>query len=132
MGLFDFFRKDKYQKQEETVPAEKYWLLADGDGEVVDPDWPQVEKAVKVAADGPAGEFIRLSCLNSDLEIESLQALGEDGLYRVEALPPEGSYDYGKIYVNDGVVHEDVLALFKEFWEGERVVGFRSWHTRKL
>ena len=132
MGLFDFFRKDKNQRQEETLPAEKYWLLAGGEGEIMEPDWPQVEQAVKTAADGSAGGFICLSCLNSGLEIESLQAVGEDGLYRVEALPPEGSDDYGKIYVNDGVLYADVLAFLKEFWEEERVVGFRSWDTEKL
>lgn len=130
MGLFEFFKKDKVQ--EETTPAEKYWLLVDGNGEVIKPDWPQVEKAVKTAAAGPEGEFIHLGYLNSGLEIESLQAVGEDGLYRVEALPPKGASDYGKVYVSDGVVYKDVLSLFKEFYEHQSVVRFRSWNTRKL
>ncbi|AKG75179.1 hypothetical protein [Salinicoccus halodurans] len=130
MGLFDFFKKN--DKQGETAPAEKYWLLADGDGKVMEPDWAQIEKAVKTAVSGPAGEFIHLGYMNSGLEIESLQAVGEDGVYRVEALPSKGSYDYGRIYINDGVRYEDTLALFKEFHEHQRVVGFRSWDMRKL
>src|SRR5699024_12385216 len=111
MGLFDFFRKDKNQRQEETLPAEKYWLLAGGEGELMEPDWPQVEQAVKTAADGSAGGFICLSCLCPGLEIASLQAVGEDGLYRLEALPPEGCGDYGKIYDNAGDLYADVLAF---------------------
>lgn len=129
MGLFDFFKKDN--KQEEVKSAEKYWLLSKNDEKVADPSWKQVEAAVKNAMPD-RDVFASLIYMNSGLEIESIQAVGEDGVYRFEALPPQSSYDYGKIYINDSIGYGETVELFKEFYDHQRVVGYRSWETMKI
>lgn len=129
MGLFDFFKKDN--KQEKVTHNEKYWSLSTNADEVTDPSWEQVERAVKNAVPD-RDMFASLGYINSGLEIESIQAVGEDGVYRLEALPPQSSYDYGKIFINDSISYAETVELFKEFYDHQRVIGYRSWETMKI
>ncbi|WP_411843032.1 hypothetical protein [Salinicoccus sp. HZC-1] len=129
MGLFNFFKKDREPLNE--APVEEYWSLTTNAKEITDPAWEQVEAAVKSAL--PEQDiFASLGYMNSGLEIEIIQVTGGEGIYRFEALPPEGSYDYGDIYINDRISYDEAIGFFKEFYENQRVVGYRSWETMKI
>lgn len=124
MGLTSFFNRKKQSNDEGG--KDKYWSLLTDEGEVVDPTWEQTKIAVKSAT--PTGSvFVTLGYLNSGLEIESIQAFSEGGLYRVEALPPK----QGKIYVKDGFTHAEVLKLFESFYHDEKIIGYRDWQKEK-
>lgn len=129
IGFFDIFKKDKEPQDE--VPEEKFWSLSTNEGEIIDPEWTQVEEAVKHAVPDDL-VFASLGYMNSDLEIEIIQITGEDGVYRFEALPPMGSYDYGQIFINDGLSYDDTIKRVKEFYDYQRVVGFKSWEIQKI
>lgn len=123
MGLFDFFKRS--QPQQEEVSKVKFWSLSTNDDDVVDPTWDQVQAAVENAV--PDGSiFATLAYNHSGLELDSVQTVGEDGWYRFEALEPDG-----KVFVNDGISYEETLRLFKEFFNYQTVVGYRSWPAEK-
>ncbi len=118
MGLFNFFKKDK---QDDAQPQERHWLLRTNDGEVIEPTWDEIESAV-TNAKSEQSVFATLAYVNAGLEIDSVQTLGDDSGYRFEALSQDGD-----IYVNDGLSHEETLKYFEEFFNTEKVVGYRSW-----
>ncbi|WP_020007081.1 hypothetical protein [Salinicoccus albus] len=131
IGLFDFFKKDA--GPEDTASGEKYWSLTTNEGEVREPAWEQVEEAVQHA--WPDEQiFASLGCMNADLEIEIIQVIGmDDGSYWIEALPPKGSYDYGKIFVNNtGLNYDDTIKRVKEFYDHQSVADYRSWDTETI
>lgn len=129
MGLFDFLKKEP-QKHEEA-PKDKYWSLTTAKGEVIDPTWQQVEETLADITQQEL-EFVSLGYVHSDLDIEIVQALDLGEGYRVEALPPESSYDYGKAFVNSGIFYEEMVRHFKEFHDTRRVSEFRSWPKEKI
>lgn len=128
MGIFDMFKKKK--EPDAVKPKEKYWSLSTSEGEIIDPSWDQIVDAVENAT--PEGTlFASLGYINAGYEIEIVQAVGEDGVYRFEALPPKDSLEYGDIYVNDGLTLNATLKLFEAFFVNRRVIGYRSWLVEK-
>ena len=124
MGLTSFFNRSKQSNGESG--KDRYWSLLTNEGEVVDPTWEQTKLAVKNAT--PTGNvFAKLGYQNSGLDIESIQAFSEAGLYRLEALPPK----QGKIYVKDGLTHAEALKIFESFYHEKEVIGYRDWQTEK-
>ncbi|MHA6252946.1 hypothetical protein [Oceanobacillus sp. CAU 1775] len=126
MGLFSFFKRSP-QPQEE-VSKESYWSLTTNEDEVIDPTWVQIKAAVQNATPDRT-VFASLAYFHSDIEIEVVQVIGEDGWYRFEAVSPER---VGKRFVNDGISYEEAIKLFEEFFKYKRVVGYRSWPTEKF
>ena len=121
MGLFDFFKGKQPQQDEDST--EKYWSLSTYTGEVIDPTLEEIITAVQEVK--PDNEiFATLAYNNSRLEIESIQTIGDATGYRFEALDSNEI-----IYVNDGLTYEETLQLFKDFYNYQRVPGFRSWPT---
>lgn len=129
MGLFNFLKKEP-QKREE-VPKDKYWSLTTAKGEVIDPTWQQIEKTLADITHREL-EFVSLGCIHSGLDIEIVQAIDLGEAYRVEALPPESSYDYGKVFVNSGISYEEMIKHFKEFHKTGKVSEFRTWPKEKI
>lgn len=128
MGLLNLFKKNHQPDDEE--PKEKYWSLTTSEGEVIDPTWDEIEAAIRHAT--PAGSlFISLGYMNADLEIEVIQATSESDIYRLEALPPENSLEYGDIFVEDGLRYEEALKLFETFHKHQSVHGYRDWMVDK-
>ncbi|QQK80028.1 hypothetical protein HUG20_09095 [Salicibibacter cibi] len=123
MGFFDFFKRD--QKHQEQVSKDKYWVLTTSEDEIIDPVWEQVKGAIDHATPDRS-MFASLGYMHSGIEIEVIQVVGEDHVYRFEALPPKSSDDYGKIFVNDGISYEETLKLCEDFYKHQRVVGFRN------
>lgn len=122
MGLFNFFKKNKQEsKQEDAGPQEKYWLLGTIENEVIDPTWEQIESAV-INAKPEKSTFVTLAYMNAGLEVDTVQAVGDENGYRLEALSLEGD-----IFVNDGLTYEETLKYFDEFYRLQKVVGYRSW-----
>lgn len=122
MGLFDFF---KGKKVEEQPTREKYWSLTTDAGEIKEPTMAQIETAVR-EAHPQATLFATLAYNHSNLEIESVQAVAYEGIYRFEALT-----SHGILYVKNDLDYEETLALFEDFYKYQRVSGFRSWPTEK-
>lgn len=60
--------------------------------------------------------------MNAGLEVDTVQAVGDENGYRLEALSLEGD-----IFVNDGLTYEETLKYFDEFYRLQKVVGYRSW-----
>lgn len=123
MGVFDIFRSSK-QRREEFV-QEKFWSLTTADHEVVDPKMKQIQTAVKNAT-SLESTFATLTYNHSGLEVESIQAVSDDSNYRFEAIASDG-----KIYVNDGLNYEEIVALFKHFFMYREVSGFKNWPIGK-
>lgn len=124
MGLTSFFNRNKRSNDERG--KDKYWSLLTNEGEVVDPTWEQTKLAVKNAT--PTGNvFAKLEYLNSGLDIESIQAFSEGGLYRVEALPPK----QGKLYIKDGLTYAEALRIFESFYHDQEISGYRDWQREK-
>ena len=122
MGLFNFFKKNKQEsKQEDAGPQEKYWLLGTIENEVIDPTWEQIESAV-INAKPEKSTFVTLAYMNAGLEVDTVQAVGDENGYRLEALSLDGD-----IFVNDGLTYEETLKYFDEFYRLQKVVGYRSW-----
>lgn len=123
MGLFSFFKRSKPQQAE--IPKEKYWSLSTNDDEVIDPTWDQVQAAVENAVPDES-VFATLAYNHSGPELDAVQAAGDHGWYRFEAVEPDG-----KVFVNDGISYEETVRFFKEFYHYQTVVGYRSWPAEK-
>lgn len=85
----------------------------------------QIEAAVR-QANPQATLFATLAYNHSNLEIESVQAVGYEGVYRFEALT-----SHGIMYVKNDIDYEETFKLFEDFFKYQRVSGFRSWPTEK-
>lgn len=128
MSLFNIFKRIK--RTEDSAPLKKYWSLTTMVSEVVDPSWQEVETAIKNAFPGET-VFASLAQLNAGLEIELLQAAGDNDIYRVEAIPPRESLEHGDIFVNDGLTEEEVLEIFMTFFKHNSVAHYRDWTVEK-
>lgn len=121
MGLFDFFKGD----EAEETRTDRYWTLATIDGEIEDPTMEQIQQAVENATQKET-LFATLAFLNSGLEIKSIQAISDQGLYRFEALTSTGT-----MYVKNDIPYEETLELFEQFFKYQRVPGYKSWLVEK-
>lgn len=122
MKLFDFF---KGKKEERKSTRDKYWSLTTNDGEVTDPSIEQIEQALMNATPN-ASLFATLAYNYSGFEIEAVQTISYDGVYRFEALTTNG-----KIYVKNDIDYDEAFKLFHQFYKHQRVFGFRSWPIEK-
>ena len=123
MGLFDFLKRKSSPSGEEV--KEKYWSLTTIEEEKIDPTMEEIETAVKNAM--PAQTvFATITFNHSGLEIESVQTIGESGVYRFEALTP-----HGIMYVKSDLTYEETVELFREFFKNQRVAGVESWPTER-
>src|SRR5690554_3682771 len=102
MGLFDFFKGD----EAEETRTDRYWTLATIESEVEDPTMEQIQQAVQNASQ-KGTLFATLAYYNSGLEIESIQAVSDQGMYRFEALTNTGT-----MYIKNDITYEETLELF--------------------
>ena len=124
MGLFDFLKRKSNKSEEET--KEKYWSLTTITGEILDPTMAQIETAVKNATPYQTS-FATLTYNHAGLEIESVQAISDNGFYRFEALTTNGF-----MYVKTDITYEETLDLFKHFFNYQRVSGVKSWPKNRV
>lgn len=85
----------------------------------------QIQQAVENATQKET-LFATLAFLNSGLEINSIQAISDQGLYRFEALTSTGT-----MYVKNDIPYEETLELFEQFFKYQRVPGYKSWLVEK-
>lgn len=124
MGMFRFFKGRNQQQEEDS--KERYWSLTTDEKEIIGPTWEQIQFAVEKAT--PEGTiFASLGYMHSGLEIEIVQAVGDENGYRFEALVPDE-----KIYVKDGISQKETVKLFEHFFKYQRVAGYRSCPTEKI
>lgn len=124
MGLFDFFKRKKKDEEQKTT-RDKYWSLITYDGEIENPTMEQIKEAVK-NANRNVSLFATLAYNHSELEIDSVQAMREEGVYRFEALTSDGI-----IYVKNDISYEETLEYFEHFFKYQRVAGYKSWPSEK-
>lgn len=131
MGLFDFFKKNEDSKDDQ--PREEYWSLTTDEGEVTGPSWEQITEGIDKVVSGDS-TFVSFGLINGGNDIEIVQAVyGEEShTFHLEVLPPETSHDFGHIFINYDVSKEQMLDVFEEYYNHQRVTGFRNWRTRKL
>lgn len=123
MGLFDFLKGSK--KEQEPAPEEKYWSLATNIRTINDPTMEEIHMAVQNAVPDKS-DFATLAYNNSRLEIEAIQVVGDDNGYYFEALTSTGT-----MYINKGLSYEETIEFFEDFYNHQRVAGFRSWPSKK-
>lgn len=121
MGLFDFFKGNK----QEDKRTDRYWTLATFESKVEDPTMEQIQQAVQNASQ-KGTLFATLAYYNSGLEIESIQVVSDQGLFRFEALTNTGT-----MYIKNDITYEEALKLFEQFYKYQRVPGYRSWIVEK-
>lgn len=66
--------------------------------------------------------FATLTYNHSGLEIDSVQAISQEGFYRFEALTADG-----RMYVKNDLTYEETFELFTHFFNYQRVSGVKSW-----
>lgn len=130
MGFLGFWKTSKPQQKQVKKPKVSFWSLTTDNMEILDPTWEQVIDAIDHATP-EASTFASLRYLYSTCEIEIVQVVSEGQVYRVEALPPISSVDDGTIFVHTNCSYKETLELFKDFYEYQRVVDFRSWSTER-
>ena len=123
MELFDFFKRETNPSEDEK--KETYWSLTTILEEKIDPTMEEIETAVKNATPDQT-IFATLTFNHSGLEIESVQAIGETGFYRFEALTTKGI-----MYVKSDLTYEETVELFREFFKNQGVAGVESWPTER-
>jgi hypothetical protein len=125
MGIFDFLKQDDDKDDREYKSEEPYSELSTGLDDYQNPTWPQVESALKDIIE-EEDSFATLSFQNWGLEVDTLQCIkGEEG-YTIEALPAKESANFGKIYHLDGLSYEETVKRFEEFYETQKVTGYKE------
>ena len=125
MGIFDFLKQDDDKGELEQKPQEPYSELSTGLDDYQNPTWAEVESALKDIIE-EEDSFATLSFHNWSLEVDTLQCIkGEEG-YTIEALPAMESENFGLIYHLDGLSYEDTLKRFEEFYETQKVAGYKE------
>lgn len=125
MGIFDFLKNDDDKNGRKLKSEEPYSELSTGLDDFENPSWSQVESAledVEVADDS----FATLIFHNSGLEVDTVQCIMDDEGYIFEALPARESKNYGKIYHLGGLSYEFVLQRFEEFYNEQKVRGYKE------
>lgn len=124
MGLFDYFKGKKKADKRKTT-RDKYWSLITYKGEIKNPTMEQIKEAVK-NANRNASLFATLAYNNSELEIDSIQTMREEGVYRFEALTSDSI-----IYVKNDIRYEETVEYFVHFFKYQHVANYKSWPTEK-
>lgn len=131
MGIFDFLKQDNDKTGAEQPPQEPYTELSTGLDDYQNPTWPQVERAVKDIVE-EEDSFATLSFNHYALEVDTIQCIKMEEGYTFEALPARDSKEHGLIYHLDGLSYEDVLKRFKEFYETQKVTGYKEFSKDKF
>lgn len=131
MGIFDFLKNGEDDNEGQQKSQEPYTELSTGLDDFQNPTWSQVESAVK-DVDEAEDSFATLSFQNSGLEIDTIQCIKAEEGYTIEALPAMDSENYGLIYHLDGLSYEDTLKRFEEFYEHQKVTGYKDFETAKF
>lgn len=131
MGLFGFLKNDEDKDKMEPKVQEPYTELSTGLDDFQNPTWSEIESAVQ-DVDDAEDSFATLSFQNSGLEIDTLQCIKAEEGYILEALPAMDSEDYGLIYHLDGLSYEDTIKRFEEFYETQKVTGYKEFSKDKF
>lgn len=128
MGIFDMFKSNQRTGDNAGDP---YTSLTMDQGGNDTPTIDDVYKALELLEKGQT-DFVSLAQLNQDLDIEVVQAVGEMGMFTVEALPPETSPDKGKVYYKEHLDEYSLQYYFQDFFESGSVKGLDHFEVRKL
>lgn len=127
MGLFDMFKSNQPIEDKDEDP---YTSLTMEQGDNETPTIDDVFKALDLLQKGQT-DFVSLAHMNQDLDIEVVQAIGEMGIFTVEALPSENSPDKGKIYYKEHLDEYSLQYYFEDFFERQKVSGLENFQVRK-
>lgn len=125
MGIFDFLKQDDDKDEIEQKSEEAYSELSTGLDDYQNPTWSQVESALKDIVE-EEDSFATLSFQNWGLELDTLQCIKAEEGYTIEALPAMESENYGLIYHLDGLSYEDTVKRFEEFYDTQKVTGYKE------
>lgn len=125
MGIFDFLKQDDDKDEIEQKSEEAYSELSTGLDDYQNPTWSQVESALKDIVE-EEDSFATLSFQNWGLELDTLQCIKDEEGYTIEALPAMESENYGLIYHLDGLSYEDTVKRFEEFYDTQKVTGYKE------
>ena len=125
MGIFDFLKQDDDKDDREQKSEEAYSELSTGLDDYQNPTWSQVESALKDIVE-EEDSFATLSFQNWGLELDTLQCIKDEKGYTIEALPAMESENYGLIYHLDGLSYEDTVKRFEEFYDTQKVTGYKE------
>lgn len=125
MGIFDFLKQDDDKDEIEQKSEEAYSELSTGLDDYQNPTWSQVESALKDIVE-EEDSFATLSFQNWGLELDTLQCIKDEKGYTIEALPAMESENYGLIYHLDGLSYEDTVKRFEEFYDTQKVTGYKE------
>ena len=125
MGIFDFLKQADDKGDVEQKTQEAYSELSTGLDDYQNPTWSQVESALKDIID-EEDSFATLSFHNWGLEVDTLQCIKDEKGYTIEALPAMETENFGKIYNLDGLSYEDTVKRFEEFYEKQKVTGYKE------
>ena len=125
MGIFDFLKQNDDKGDAEQKPQEPYTELSTGLDDFPNPTWGQVESALKDIIE-EEDSFATLSHQNYELEVDTLQCIKFEEGYTIEALPAMESESFGMIYHLDGLSYEDTVKRFEEFYETQKVTGYKE------
>ncbi|SOC45222.1 hypothetical protein SAMN05878391_2660 [Salinicoccus kekensis] len=128
MGIFDMFRSNQPAVDKDTDP---YTSLTMDQGGNDAPTIDDVYKALELLEEGQTG-FVSLAQLNQELDIGVVQAIGEMGMFTVEALPSEDSPDKGKVYYKEHLDEYSLQHYFHTYFETGKVKGLENFEVRKL
>lgn len=125
MGIFDFLKQDDDKGEAEQKSEEAYSELSTGLDDYQNPTWSQVESALKDIVE-EEDSFATLSFQNWGLEVDTLQCIKDEDGYTIEALPAKESENFGLIYHLDGLSYEDTVKRFEEFYDTQKVTGYKE------
>lgn len=125
MGIFGMFKSNQPAGDENP-----YTLLKMKQGSNEAPTIDDVYKALELLENGQT-DFVSLAQLNQEVDIEVVQAVGEMGMFTVEALPSKNSPEKGKIYYKEHLDEYSMQHYFHAYFETGKVKGLESFEVRK-
>ncbi|CAM4333106.1 hypothetical protein [Lacicoccus alkaliphilus] len=125
MGIFGMFKSNQPAGDENP-----YTLLKMEQGSNDAPTIDDVYKALELLENGQT-DFVSLAKLNQEVEIEGVQAVGEMGMFTVEALPSEDTPEQGKIYYKEHLDEYSLQYYFHAYFETGKVKGLEGFEVRK-
>lgn len=125
MGIFDFLKNEDEIDDEQLKNGEPYVELSTGLDDYENPTWSQVESAVHDVVDSE-DSFATLSFVNYNLEVDTIQCIKDEEYYSFEALPAKDSEEFGKIYHKEALTLDEVVELFKTFYDTQKVIGYKA------
>lgn len=128
MRLFNLFKKDKRKVDE--ISEDEYSMLKTNSEEIIDPTWEQIRIAVDNAQPN-VSVFASLSYHHSEHELNTIQVISENDVYRFEAIPSKSSKDFKKIFVNEDIPYKEALNLFESFYKSGVIKGYKDWKHEK-